>query len=126
MTTKGWPQQYSPRAQSAAPPTHGRLAVRKRVVDPTDPSRRFERRGFSFQVLDAQGQPLAGSQFTTDSAGRGICPVELEIGQNYTLQELASPVANVPLNSTGFVMEKRNQQLRVTNQVTQPNTPYGG
>lgn len=107
-------------------PTTGRLVVRKRVVDPNDPTRRFERRGFSFQILDAQGQVVANSQFTTDSTGRGICPVELQIGQQYTLQELSSPVANVQLTNTPFTMEKRNQQLRVVNQVTQPNTPYGG
>jgi Dyp-type peroxidase family len=106
--------------------TTGRLVVHKRVVDPNDPTRRFERRGFSFQVLDAQGQPVAHSQFTTDSIGRGICPVELQIGQQYTLQEMSSPVANVQLTNTSFTMERRNQQLRVVNQVTQPNTPYGG
>jgi Dyp-type peroxidase family len=108
------------------PQRTGRLVVHKRVVDPNDPSRRFERRGFTFQVRDAQGQIIAGSQFATDSTGRGVCPVELAIGQNHTLDELASPVANVQLTQTAFVMEKRNQQLHVVNQVTQPNTPYGG
>jgi Dyp-type peroxidase family len=107
-------------------PTSGRLVVRKRVVDPTDASRRFERRGFTFQILDAQGQPVPDSQFETDSTGRGICPVRLEIGQTYTLQELSSPVANIQLTSTPFTMERRNQRLRVVNQVMQPNTPYGG
>jgi len=69
---------------------------------------------------------VTGSQFASDSSGRGICPVELQVGQSYTLQELSSPVANVQLSNTPFVMEKRRQQLRVVNQVTQPNTPYGG
>jgi len=81
-------------------PATGRLVVHKRVVDPNDTSRRFERRGFTFQVVDAQSQVVANSQFTTDSTGRGICPVELQIGQQYTLQELSSPVANVQLTST--------------------------
>jgi len=103
----------------------GRLVVHKRVVDPTDPSRRFERHGFRFQIVDAQGQVVAGSDFDTDSTGRGVCPVELTIGQQYTLQELASPVQNVQLTQTPFTMEKRNQQLQVVNQVTQPQTPYG-
>jgi Dyp-type peroxidase family len=106
--------------------TTGRLVVHKRVVDPADSTRRFERRGFAFQVRDAQGQVVAGSHFTTDSTGRGICPVELAISQQYILEELSSPVANVQLTNTPFTMERRNQQLRVTNQVTQPNTPYGG
>jgi len=113
-------------AHEERPRTTGRLVVHKRVVDPNDPTRRFERRGFVFQVLDGQGQVVANSQFTTDSTGRGICPVELQVGQQYTLQELSSPVANVQLANTPFTMERRNQQLRVVNQVTQPNTPYGG
>lgn len=104
----------------------GRLVVRKRVIDPTDPTRRFERHGFGFQILDGQGQIVPGSQFTTDSTGRAVCPVELPIGQQYTLQETAVPVQNVQPTSTPFAMEKRNQHVRVTNQVTQPNTPYGG
>lgn len=107
-------------------PRRGRLVVHKRVVDPSDPTRRFERRGFSFQILDQQGQTINGSEFTTDSTGRGICPVELEIGHAYTLQELSSPVANVQLQNIPFTMDRRNQRLRVVNQVTQPNTPYGG
>jgi len=109
------------------PPTTGRIVVHKRVVDETDPSRRFERRGFNFQILDAQQLPLAGSQFATDSSGRGICPVELQIGQPYTLQEIAPlPVQNVQPENTAFTMDKRNKELIIVNRVTQPNTPYGG
>ena len=76
-------------------PEAGRLVIKKRVVDPSDPSRRFERRGFAFQILDAAQQPVASATFTTDSSGRGVCPVGLEIGQNYFAQETAVPVANV-------------------------------
>jgi deferrochelatase/peroxidase EfeB len=114
-------------AKEAKPkkPKHGRLVVRKRVVDPGDPSRRFERGGFVFQVLDAQNQPV-GAQFSTDSTGRAICPAELQVGQNYVLQEISSPVANVQLQTVPFTMERRRHQLPLVNQVTQPNTPYGG
>jgi hypothetical protein len=100
--------------------------IKKRVVDPTDPSRRFERRGFGFQILDASQQPVAGATFTTDSSGRGVCPVELEIGQNYSAQETAIPVPNVSATATPFTMDKQNVELVIVNQVTQPNTPYGG
>ncbi len=113
-------------AQEDRRPATGRLVVHKRVVDPNDASRRFERRGFTFQIVDGQGQVVPNSKFTTDSTGRGLCPVELQIGQPYTLQEESSPVANVLLANTPFTMERRNQQLRIVNQVTQPNTPYGG
>lgn len=107
------------------PPRTGRLVVRKRVTDTNDPNRRFERGGFVFQVIDAQGQPVGG-QFTTDSTGRAICPVELPLGQTYTLQEMHSPVLNVNFVSTPFTMDRRNQQLQIANQVTQPGMPYGG
>jgi hypothetical protein len=99
--------------------------VHKRITDPADPSRRFERSGFRFQILDAQGQPIAGTEFTTDSTGRGICPLGLPLDQQYTLQELHSPVANVQLMTQPFTMSNPVEVLHVTNQVTQPNTPYG-
>jgi Dyp-type peroxidase family len=115
------------RPESNRKPKSGELVVHKRVVDQSDPSRRFERRGFLFEIRDAQGQSIAGSQFETDATGRGICPVELEIGHAYTLHELASNVvANVQLSDVSFQMDKPNKQLQVVNQVTQPNTPYGG
>jgi Dyp-type peroxidase family len=110
----------------ASQPQSGKLVVRKRVVDPSDASRRFERRGFQFQVLDAQQQPIAGSQFATDSTGRGICPVELPLNQSYTLQELASPVPSVQLTSTAFTMDRPHKEVALVNQVTQSNMPYGG
>lgn len=110
---------------SGRPPKTGRLVVRKRVTDPSDSSRRFERGGFVFQVLNAEGQSFGG-QFTTDSTGRAVCPVELSLDQTYTLQEVSSPVPNVPLINQSFVMQHSNQQVQVLNQVTQPNTPYGG
>ena len=103
----------------------GKLVVRKRVSDPSDPSKRFERGGFVFQVLDSANQPVGG-QFTSDSTGRAIAPVELTIGQSYTLQEVASTfVQNVQLTPVPFQMDKRHKELLVINQVTQPNTPYG-
>jgi Dyp-type peroxidase family len=107
-------------------PKTGKLVVRKRVVDPSDANRRFDRRGFQFQVLDPNQQPIAGSQFTTDSTGRGICPVELQIGHSYTLQETSALVPNVQLTTTPFDIDKHHKEVLVVNQVTQPNTPYGG
>jgi hypothetical protein len=55
---------------------------------------------FTFQILDAEGQLVENSQFTTDSTGRCICPAEPRIGQQYNLQKLSSPVANVQLTNT--------------------------
>jgi hypothetical protein len=107
-------------------PKTGQLVVRKRVVDESDPGKRFERRGFVFQVADPGGQPV-GEPFETDSTGRAICPVELTIGQTYTLNELESRfVANINLQSVSFEMDRPHKELALTNKVTQPNTPYGG
>jgi len=97
--------------------------VHKRVLDPTDQAHRFERGGFRFRVLDAQGQVVPGSEFATDSTGCGVCPTDLRVGDQYTLDELFSPVPNVTLTPTQFEMTTANQQLQVVNQVL-PNTPY--
>jgi Dyp-type peroxidase family len=105
--------------------SEGRLVVRKRVVDPADPNRRFERGGFVFRVLDDAGHPV-GDNFTSDSSGRAVFGGALSIGANYTLVEVSSPVTNVPPLSVPFQMTRANQQLRVLNTVTQPDTPYGG
>lgn len=85
----------------------GRLVVHKRVVDPTDPNRRFERQGFTFQLVDAQDQPV-GAPFSTDSTGRGIFDGELSIGETYTLRETSSPIPNVAPVTQTFVMDKAN------------------
>lgn len=110
---------------TARKPKTGRLVVHKRIVDPTDSSRRFERGGFTFHLLDAQGQPV-GDEFVTDSTGRAIYAGELNLDASYRLRETSSPVPNVQLLEHTFIMEKVNQQLRLENVVSQPNTPYGG
>jgi len=106
------------------PPREGRVVVRKRVIDPTDPHRRFERGGFIFRVVDGAGQQI-GDPFTTSSSGRAVFAGRLAIGTTYTLEEVHSPVSNVTLVATPFQMERPNQQIRVLNTVSQPNTPYG-
>jgi hypothetical protein len=93
------------------PRAAGRLVVHKRIIDPSHASRRFERGGFTLQILDAQNQPIPNSQFATDSNGRGICPVTLTIGQ-----ELSSPVQNVQPRSIPFTMQHLKEQLHVVNQ----------
>lgn len=111
--------------RSGRPVREGRLVVRKRVVDPSDAMRRFERGGFVFRVLDTAGQEI-GEPFTTSSSGRAVFGGRLALGSRYVLEEIASPVANIALVRTEFEMTQPNQQLRVINTVTQPNTPYGG
>lgn len=105
-------------------PKQGRLVVKKRVVDPSDASRRFERRGFVFQILDEQGQPVGG-QFMTDSTGRAVAPERLDIGRSYIVREAATNGLNVqPLGDIPLTMERSHQELRVVDQLAQTNSPY--
>lgn len=106
-------------------PTHGRLAVTKLVESNTEPTRRFERGGFQFRITDANGVAVPDSEFVTNSAGRGVCPTELEIDKTYQLVEASSPRTDVGLTTLQFVMDKPNKHLRVRNQVQQPGGGYG-
>ena len=104
----------------------GRLVVHKKVRASGAPDRRFERQGFKFHVQDNTGQVIPGSEFETDSTGRGICPVELRIGETFTLVEFHSPVPDVIPRSEQFPMDKNVKQLNFLNDVTNPTGPYGG
>lgn len=114
-----------PKQKKRQPKKTGRLVVRKRITSPAEPNRRFERHGFVFQVLDGNGQPVGGP-FTTDSTGRAACPVQLEIGQPYTLREVATPIPGLPLVDTAFTPAKSHDAVVIVNQVQQPGGPYGG
>ncbi len=108
-------------------PRLARLAITKRVLDPNNPNARFERGGFKFHVLDDTNTIVVGSEFTTASSGRGVCPVPLEIGKTYTLVEIeAPPGIPVPLRSDPFPVDKPNVHLDIVNQLTSPSTGYGG
>jgi len=107
-------------------PKTGKVVVRKRVVDPSDPSRRFERAGFTFQINDSNGQSVGG-QFTTDSTGRAPAPEELTIGETYTLQEVSTPFGEkLQLVNVSFTMDRPHKELAVENRFAQPNNQYGG
>jgi Dyp-type peroxidase family len=111
-----------------APPRRartGRLVVRKRVVDPADGGRRFERGGFTFRILDELGQQV-GQDFISTTSGRAVFADRLTIGSTYTLVEVNSPIPVTPVGAITFVMTRPNQQVRVLNTVLEPNTPYGG
>lgn len=111
-------------AESRKPKT-GQIAVNKIVKDPSDPGRRFERAGFSFEVRNAAGAAIPGSQFTTESNGRGVCEAELPLDQDYTLVETASAQPNISLQTVPFRLEKRNLLIRVENVFVSPPPGYG-
>lgn len=118
----GLAEAFSPQARGKS--KTGRIAVHKVVIDPSGPSKRFERGGFSFEVHDSTGAVVAGSQFTTDSSGRGVCLAELTIGQSYVLVETATPRPVASLAQASFEMDKPNKLLRIENQLVQPNPGY--
>lgn len=107
------------------PPKTGRLVVRKRVIDPSDQRRRFERRGFVFRVTDAAGQQV-GADFDSNSSGRAVLDGTLIIGQTYTVTEVGAPIPVVTSPPVTFQMTKPNQQVRMINTIAQPNTGYSG
>lgn len=114
------------RPESTGKPKAGRLVVRKRVTDPSDPSKRFERAGFSFQVFDSAGQPVGG-EFRTDSTGRAVAPEELPIGPTYTVRELASPFGEkTPLQTVTFTMDHPHKEVAIENKFTEPHSGYSG
>lgn len=106
-------------------PKTGQIAVNKVVKDPNDPNRRFERAGFSFEVHDATGAVIPGSQFTTESNGRGVCDAELPLDHDYILVETASVQPNIALQTLPFRLEKPNLLIRVENEFNNAPTGYG-
>lgn len=111
---------------SARRPRTGRLAIQKRVTNPSNPSERFERGGFAFHVVDQHGAVVPGSEFVTASSGRGVCPVELDLDASYTLVETGAPTElNVQLTTVTFAMDRPNMHLTVVN-TTQQSGVYGG
>lgn len=113
------------RPESTGKPKTGQLVVRKRVSDPSDPSRRFERAGFGFQVFDANEQAIGG-EFKCDSTGRALAPEELPIGGTYTLREVSSPFGEkTPLQSVSFTMDHPHKEIAIENKFTEPHTGYG-
>lgn len=121
---EGLAEALRPRA-TRGKPTHGRLVVNKSVTDPAEPTKRLERGGFTFRVVEQDGATVPGAEFTTASTGRGVCPVELELGKSYRLLELASPHPLDGQPEVPFVMEKINQHLPVPNQLPQSSGGYG-
>ena len=105
-------------------PKKGRVRIRKTVVKPDEPSARFDRAGFEFEILDAQQQRV-GEVLRTNSAGRAISG-QLEAGKTYTLRELPTSRQNVQIAlPQEFLLDRSRLLLEVVNTVVAPS-PYGG
>ena len=103
----------------------GRLVVHKRVSDPAHPVRRYQRRGFRFQLLDDHGQPV-GDELATDSTGRAVFDGELALGRSYTLRETFAPVEVEAPAVVHFTMDASHKLVIIASTVSRPDAPYGG
>jgi hypothetical protein len=86
---------FAPAKDKHRRPKTGRVAVRKRVVDPVGNELDVELSGFTFQVFDpASGQPVGGT-FTTNSHGHAESP-DLSTGTSLRLGETGFPSSVTP------------------------------
>jgi len=104
-------------------PKTGQVSVRKKIVHQEGSDVRFERGGFTFQLLDASQTVVA--EFVTDSKGHGQSD-ELPLG-TYTLRELPNP--NRPdvqvVGDQQVVVDSNHLVVQVQNTIVQPGGGYG-
>jgi deferrochelatase/peroxidase EfeB len=107
----------------ARPPKTGKVAIRKRVVDPAGTELDVDLGGFTFQVTDAAtGQPVGGP-FTTNSHGHALSP-DLPVGTPLRLDETAFTPGVTPAQPLPFTLASARLVLRVDNTVP-AGTVYG-
>ncbi len=98
-------------------PRTGQVSVRKKVIDPANPGNRFERGGFTFQLIDQNGAVVA--EFTTDSKGHAQSP-EVPLG-TYTLRELPTNRLNIAVaGDQSVTLDSKHEVVVVQDTVTQP------
>lgn len=104
-----------PRGQGR--PRSGQVSVRKKVVDPNNTASRFERGGFTFQLIDSNGTVV--TEFTTDSKGHAQS-AEVPLG-TYTLRELPTTRPNIAIAADQMViLDSKHEVVVIQNTVTQP------
>jgi Dyp-type peroxidase family len=101
-------------------PKLGRVAVRKRVLEPSGAEAMVDLANFRFRVLDAAGSPV-GDEFVTDSAGHALSG-DLPVDADYTLEELAPPAGVQPAAPVPFRLAAAREVIRVDNAIS----PGGG
>lgn len=114
---------FAPRKDKPRRPKTGRVAVRKRVVDPAGNELDVDLAGFAFQVFDpATGQPLGGP-FTTNSHGHAESP-DLPTGTPLRLDETGFPPSATPAQPFPFELDSARLVHTVDNTVA-AGTVYG-
>lgn len=85
------------------PPKTGKIAVRKRVLDPAGTELDVDLAGFTFQVLDPTTGVPVGGPFTTKSHGHALSP-DLPTGTALRLDETAFPPGATPAPPFPFTL----------------------
>lgn len=101
-------------------PKVGKVAVRKRVLEPSGAEAMVDLAGFRFRVRDATAAPV-GDEFETDSAGHALSG-DLPVGADYTLEELAPPAGVQQAAPVTFRLDSARVVIRVDNTIL----PGGG
>lgn len=105
------------------PSKAGKIAVRKRVVDPAGTELDVDLGGFTFQVVDqATGAPVGGP-FTTNSHGHALSP-DLPVGTALRLDETGFPQGTVPAQPFPFTLTAA-RLVRTVDNVVPAGAVYG-
>lgn len=107
------------------PREHGRILIRKRMIDPNGTPVLADLSGAGFQVFDqATGNPI-GDVFTTDPRGHATSS-DVPVRVPLIVREV-QPLPNTqPPDTISITVEQRREILRVDNRTTAPGPmPYG-
>lgn len=116
---------FAPAKETRKPKT-GRVAVRKELVDASGARHNGDLGGFTFQIVDAQGNAV-GTPFSTNSHGHALS--EEILPGDYQLTELPPQPPQPPMPATApvtFTLHSAQEVVKVRNQLTPDVGPYNG
>lgn len=113
----------APSAKKSRPPKEGKVAVRKRVVDPAGTELDVDLGGFTFQVTDQATGASVGEAFSTSSHGHALSP-DLPVGMPLRLTEVTVPVGMTAPAAFDFTLSSARLVVPVEN-VVPAGTTYG-
>lgn len=103
-------------------PKHGRVAVRKRVLEASGVESMVDLAAFRFRVTDAKGAQIGG-EFATDSAGHALSD-DLPVDVDLLLEELAPPPGVQAPAPLPFRLMSAREVVRVDNVIIQGGGGY--
>jgi len=117
---------FDPQRPDPRPRRHGRILVRKRLLDPNGAPVLADLGGAGFQVLEQATANPVGEVFFTDPRGHASSP-EVPVRTPLLLREV-QPLPNVqPPADIPVTVERRRELVAVENRTSEPGpVPYGG